>query len=785
MAQEKPAQAKPQAESPKPPESIAVTVKKPDIVATTLNTPEFQAATVSISQPTFDILLNNMIFCADIAGQMNGGAGPNPGTVLAELMETIKATGIDMKKPDEVKTVLGKMLKEGGGKAILAAKDLLEWRGGLIAGTSGSRFVEDKKGAPAVTGGTPDKIYSIGNAGFNVSEKPEETGWFGRPKNKKKEAVEGQYHLQMKNSSDFTMIADLQDQQFLTLSGLATGTDLTNIDNKTRLLETMAQMAQARTELFLKTDVKPHEIDVNRLNFINTAGTAYLATRKPHFKGELNANINPTQLATEGKTVLTEIKTEVQKKIKEEIEAAQKSALEDIPAQFTARKEAITAKAQITDADEKARLERLADDEINKVKDQLKVFERHALVDLDITEADKEVKKAQDALNDRQTTVNAAKGVTLDLMLLSGDSTVVGSVVSMEDKLRALKSSLDPENVDLANARADFESLKTAPTSSTFYNRTTIAATGDKEEILNAKGEKAMDDWKIDRDNALLELKRLEKKITKDSWPPGSTGNPSLTRQIAQLEAQIGDYKAILSEEATKTVIDNLNASKKTHKKLTDEKAKVDPEYNALTTGVNTGKNEVSYKTELKNAQEKREQIGKPDKDDMREQEVLEALKIVYSAEGIAQTEKNIQLYERAKAAGVSIKLEYAPEWAAYPKALLEIVQLLYGPEVLWVSPPAGAKTELAKQIHAMFESAQYLDILVDSVEKAGRVSAANQIIDFTPGTATKNTEIKPGNAKNAFSGKAVESVPLTAVNRKIIYAMLERMRKYALGLNP
>jgi hypothetical protein len=233
----------------------------------------------------------------------------------------------------------------------------------------------------------------------------------------------------------------------------------------------------------------------------------------------------------------------------------------------------------------------------------------------------------------------------------------------------------------------------------------------------------------------------------------------------------------------TKRALDDFRGAKKA---LADKKAEevdVNGQIGAL---VSAGKDEKSIRTEIKTKKEAKEKVGGVGPDEDREIKSLEILAdILDKKQAKTEMEERLQAQEYGEVGDLLI----SPEFADYPKVVLQTIKLMFGDDALTLY---GTNPELAKKAKGLLESRWYMQIIVEEIENDNNIynQQGQQARRVNWGVAKRtpggpNVELTAAVFNPMKNGKQIETtLNQTSVSRETVKKIVDRICKSALGVS-
>lgn len=754
-------------EAGKPAErKIVLEPTKSEVVPIRVRSPENVSQKVKITEETHGVLVDSIAFNIDIATQM--GPAVNPASFLGKFVEAFKAQypGIDLKNKEQVRQSAEDFLRNGGGRAVLTSLKLLEWEGSLIHGATNARFKEKQKATDATSTKKKEELLHFDSHGAEVTTK-EKTSWFMRGQKER----EGIFTLEIGNATvtHGTMITDPTEVAYLNQIGLANGVNLQDQEVASYVRQRLLNIAGARSELFIGTGLSPSKVD---LNFLDGAGN-YRAGRGAYFLGETGTgDFSPGSFSTEGITIVDEIKTKAQEKLKKKIESGRSE--ERAGTAIRKRIEELQKKKNGLTPEERTKRETALQKEIDDLNEKLQLFERKKALDGatgEITAAEKQRDKARDNVTTRQGELTPPPGETAIDLLKWSDPADPESWVRIQSECDTLKRQRTSKENRMARLRSQMEAWKQSEPELDFEE--TVSAKGVTTRKPTADSLKARTDWRT-------ELTRLNTEITTltdEIYKAPSGGGQSLEEKIMDLEDKYTRRKEVVEEQETQAVLRAYHDSERTLTQKRDEKKDVDKKIKKLPTALNS---EKAIRDKIEANQVEKTNLDGLSPDDKREIDALTLVASLYDNPA-ARDAMNERLLPQA--IGVTSDLEATPDYKDYPPVVLQTVRLMFGDEAL----STLTNPELAKQVHSLLESKWYLQIMVDEIENQNSIGGAAKV-DFgaavrAPGG--KNEQISMKTIKSrvaAGGGKPIGALNISDVSPETVRKIVDRVRRSALG---
>lgn len=741
--------------SPVPSSGKEISVRLHELVKV-VKIPEKMAEEVKLSAESAKILAGTLVShykwvdgMADkaVAGDMHNKFYEQFGRVFQ---------GRNLKDKDELEKCAREFLQRGGEETRLTIK-LAEWEAATLQAATKRLFVEEKKASQpkSITATTKVKAEG-GKVTTTVKEKKKWEGRWGINIRNLGLFIRraSEYKLDKLDGETSVVIAGLTPvQEKFINAGWPQGN--LNIDQLIALDTRLVNIMSVRGELLAKTGYRG-EFDPN---FIDANGN-YQATKVAHFLNEVGAATAPQNivdlLETEGIGIAGEVKTKVEKELRE---AMEKRVDETTQNRLDKAITAIKEEAQSPDQIVTRKLEIQA--EIRKLKKKLELFTRKArLGGVEIPEADAACQEARLALERYVQT----KGYTVDQIIkLGGDETVPESWRHAEKEYKDLMVELGHINGQIEGVKKRFEAFQQVPP--TIYTTKTYRTDGtlEREEPDPALAAEIRIDYQGTR--------ALSAKIDVNPW---GTSGKTLSQLIGEKEAEYKKKQKIVEEDPEmKRLLDAFTNAQKDLERNKAEETNVDKDIAGLPAGQNTGD---YYRQEIKKLEEKEKNVGNLDEAKQAEVDSLTAIKVAFGTAEQKAREERI-------AAGNKLALEYADSFKDYPNTVLRFVQLVWGEDVLQPYPPE----ELAKQVKALLHSPTYLKMIVGAVEDSFGIAAGDKVIFPIQRVVSGNTVdidvYNDSEITNMFSGKDIFGRDFhDMTSRDVVKKILQEMRIKALA---
>lgn len=778
---------------PQPQKEVALKVATSEVKNVKIRSAESESKMIEISKPVFDTLLNTATFNIEIFNEIPEAQRP---AILKDFAEALKhykpstpelqkeLTNIDFKDKVKVKKLAEDFLMHGGGEALLSTFKVMEWEASLLHGASGAKFNE-KKAPKSGTEAERPKVYFIDKNGARVEDREFKLGekisnWF---KGKNSKEIPGQYDLEIANSTvkigvaGSLIPAGTSEAAYLEKCGWANGIPIENGQNRGILIDRLFNVLQARSEIFTQTGLNSQEVG-KRINFIDAGGFITVG-RGAHLIGEVTGGYTPAEFTTEAHTITEKIKTDAIEKLNE---LRKKDKSEQRGKQLTKRIEQLGEEKDM-DKDQIDAEKAVIEQQITDKKAEAKLFDKQKLLPGEKAITEKTRTEKDQALDDRATDVGIPR---IDLENWSADSSNPQSWRSMQERVDLLNIELQPINDKLARLIKDREHWA-GREPKTPYSKTVSPKDGSVKETGKEAWEKYENRVKEIEDNIEIAQKELSEKV----WMGRETdGVKPAEKILTELKLEIARRKQIVENPDTQKAINEYRTADKLHTQKIQEEIDNNNKVNGLKkidplTGVieTVAQAETRIRKEIKDLKEKQENVGKVDADDQREVESLEIVAGLYN-DPVKKDEMEQRLVYQD--CGSPPDLEFSPEFKDYPKAVLQAVNLMFGPEAL--SSTAG-NPELFKKAKSLLESKWFVQIIIDQIEiQNGLVNPLGGIhpgkVDFGPSRVSgeKNAKIDMPGLKALTLGYPIEIYGIDRVNRLAIENILEGISKSALG---
>lgn len=752
-----------------------------------------EANMVKISQPVFDTLLNTATFNIEIFNEIPEAQRP---AILKDFAEALKhykpstpelqqeLKNIDFKDKAKVKKLAEDFLKHGGGEALLSTFKVMEWEASLLHGASGAKFNQKKEPKSGTEAERP-KVYFIDKNGARVEDRDftateKISNWF---KGKNSKEVPGQYDLEISNSTvkigvpGSLIAAGTSEAAYLEKCGWANGIPIENGQNRGILIDRLFNVLQARSEIFTQTGLNSQEVG-KRINFIDAGGFITVG-RGAHLIGEVTGGYTPAEFTTEAHTITEKIKTDAIEKLNE---LKKKNKSEQRGKQLTKRIEQLGEEKDM-DPDQIEAEKAVIEQQIKDKKAEAKLFDKQKLIPGEKAITEKTRSEKDQALNDRAADIGVPRS---DLEDWSADSSNAESWRSMQERINLLNIELQPINDKIARLKTDREHWS-GREPKTPYSRV-VAKDGSVKET----NKDAWDKYEARIKDIEDKLDAAQKELSEKAWMGRETdGVKPAEKILTELTLEMTRRKQIVENPDTQKAITDYKTADKLHTQKIQEEVdnnnkvdglrQTDPATGAYTETV--AQAETRIRKEIKDLKEKQENVGKVDADDQREIESLEIVAELYNDPAKKDEMEQRLVYQDG---GTPPDLEFSPEFKDYPKAVLQAVNLMFGPEAL--SSTAG-NPELFKKAKSLLESKWFVQVIIDQIEIQNGL--VNPAVGVNPNkvafgaariSGDKNVEIDMAALKLLTTGKPIDTFGIDNVNRQTIENILEGISKSALG---
>lgn len=749
----------------------------------TIQAPEAEIEPVKLTKKTADTLTNTIAFNIPIIEKM-----ANPNAFLTQFVKEFKQKypKVDFSDKKALTEAAQEYVRTGGTEAFLVANKLLEWEGSVLQSYSGAFIKEEKAPKSAgVKGTTNEELFSLSEEGGLEVGAEIKGSWknilpwnWGKGTKTTPEVV-GKYALKLvKARANFQNITDQSEQEYLEKCGWSDNLDLhTDLSARKTMATRLRNIAQARTEIFLETGLKTQDLE---LNFIDEAATGYLPRINMKLRGDTGPGYLPNELAEEGKNIIDEIRNKTKAEIKKKQE---KSVGEKTAAQLRKKIDDIKTSGNKMDDAEKQSKQAEIQVEIDKLDKELKLFTRKTELATEIPEAQANETKAKTALDKR---VGQLSGYTAKQLLdWSDDNSNPQSWTAIKAEYDSLVSE---RNRKESNRKARQDELKDTRANPPNVDIDEVDMKDEDGKVTATKKPNQKNVDRVERWNNRIKkledaIDKITKSIEEDPWP--GAGAKSLDVLISEKEQSYTARKLVVEDnQDTKTALDTLRASKKTLSDKKSEEVDVNGQIAVLT---GAGKDEKSIRTEIKTKKEAKEKVGGVGPDEEREIKSLEILADILDKEQ-AKTEMEERL--QAQEYGEVGDLLISPEFANYPKVVLQTIKLMFGDDALTLY---GANPELAKKAKSLLESRWYMQIIVEEIENDNYISnqpgaMGQRRVDWgaarrTPGGP--NVELTAAAFNPMKNGKRIETtLNQNHASRDAVKKIIDRIGKSALGVS-
>lgn len=767
---------------PKPTKEVALSVPKSEVKPNVIVTAETQAKQVEIQQKTFNTLVNTITFNVQRFNEIPIADRPD---FLKNFVEMFQKENPDLKDLTDQKVVAEKaevFLKKGGGNALLATFKLLETEAALLYGGGKVRIVEKK----APKNGSKDerpKIIYLGKDGMTTEEK--QPGFWENLFKKNSEAKTGKYDLEVSTTFETggaSNITDLKDIAYLNKCGWSNGLDIKTAENRGILIERVLSIAQAREELFRETGLKPEDIS-QRLNFLDAGHHFIAAGRSAYLTGETGGGYTPAEFATEGKKITDEISQKTKDKL---AELRKKNKSEQRGKQLTKRIEQLGEEKNM-DPDQIKAEQALIEQQIVDKKKEAGLFDSKKLLPGQKAETARLKDEKSQALDKRAVEIGVPRATLEDW---SADSSNPESWRAIKNQHDILVIELQPMNNEKTKLETDLTKwLEREPKSPAVTVTETEKKTGNTVVTTPEKGvTDAWERWNKTVDKIQTRIAELEKKLNTDPWTgTGASGNKTAETILTELELDYTRRQQVVEnkdEPETKKAIDNYREADAVDKQKgqdiidVDNKItglrKIDPLTGVLETEI---VQENRIRKEIKDMEEAKKNVGGADIDDQREIDSLQLVADLYNKQEVHDAMEQRLVFQQG---GSPPDLEFSPEFRDYPPAVLQAINLMFGPEAL--SSTAG-NPDLFKKAKSLLESQWFVRIIIDQIENQNLVPPGGKVpFGVARISGEKNVKLDMAGLKARTGATNIELLTIADVNRTCIENIMEEISKSALG---